>query len=455
MPADAIDITNRLSKMLPPIGSSDDKLIIALDFGTTYSGAAYCFTNQRDCTPISIKNWPGAESPDAPKIPTLIKYDKDSPESFSWGAALNNQSDGIVGVKLLLDEKQEIPIYLPVRDIKKNIKALPKPAVEVAADFIVAIHGHAISEISNKFSKDYVGLCRKEYVLSVPAVWSDAAKDATLKAAEIAGLSPIHLIKEPEAAALWTAKKMDRRLNQNDTFIVCDAGGGTVDLISYQVEAALPRLEVKEVVPGTGGMAGSLGLNKRFSSEVESLVGEDQWFQLKKSKAFHLASRQFDREIKRSFQGETEEEYFVNFPTAKLEDDLDNGLEASTWRITGIELKRIFDPLVTDILRLINDQVQRVRLKQRDDGIKGIFLVGGFGSNQYLIQRMRNEHPDIEILQPPDAWAAIAKIGDNLVRDQTITFPFERNLDDISDRVWLRFRDTLFECEEKSVSLDP
>jgi hypothetical protein len=45
---------------------------------------------------------------------------------------------------------------------------------------------------------------------------------------------------------------MDRRLNRNDSFIVCDAGGGTVDLISYQVEAALPRLEVKEIVPGTG-----------------------------------------------------------------------------------------------------------------------------------------------------------------------------------------------------------
>ncbi|KAF4444525.1 hypothetical protein FALBO_17223 [Fusarium albosuccineum] len=250
--------------MLPPSSSSDDKLIIALDFGTTFSGIAYCFTNQRDCTPISIKNWPGAESPDAPKIPTLIKYDKDNPDLFSWGAALNNQRDGIVGVKLLLDEKQEFPIYLQVRDIKKGIKALPKPAVEVVADFITAIHGHAISEISNKFSKDYVGLCSKEYVLS----------------AEIAGLSPIHLIKEPEAAALWTAKKMDRRLNQNDTFIVCDAGGGTVDLISYQVEAALPRLEVKEIVPGTGGMAGSLGLNNRFSSKVKNIVGEDQWFQL-------------------------------------------------------------------------------------------------------------------------------------------------------------------------------
>ncbi|KAF5544502.1 Hsp70 chaperone protein [Fusarium phyllophilum] len=403
--------------MTPSTSSSDDKLIIALDFGTTYSGIAYCFTNQRDCTPISIKNWPGAESPDAPKIPTLIKYDEKNPDLFTWGAALNSQGDGIVGVKLLLDEKQEIPHYLPVRNMEKDIKALPKSPVEVAADFIGAIYGHAISEISNKFSKDYVALCHKEYVLSVPA------------AAEMAGLSPVHLIKEPEAAALWTAKKMDRRLNKNDSFIVCDAGGGTVDLISYQVEAALPRLEVKEIVPGTGGMAGSLGLNERFAKEVEHLVGDDQWPQLKKSRAFHLASKQFDREIKRSFRGGTEEEYFVNFPTAKLEDDLDNGLGASTWRLTGydapvlhrrfselmnfsrarIKLKRIFDPLITDIIRLINDQVQRVQLKQMDDSIKGIFLVGGFGSNQYLIERVRKDQPNIDILQPPDAWAAIAK----------------------------------------------
>ncbi|KAF5593829.1 Hsp70 chaperone protein [Fusarium pseudoanthophilum] len=480
--------------MTPSTSSSDDKLIIALDFGTTYSGIAYCFTNQRDCTPISIKNWPGAESPDAPKIPTLIKYDKKNPDSFTWGAALNNQNDGIVGVKLLLDTKQEIPIYLPVRNMKKDIKALPKPPIEVAADFIGAIYGHAISEISNKFSKDYVALCHKEYVLSVPAVWSDAAKDATLKAAEMAGLSPVHLIKEPEAAALWTAKNMDRRLNKGDSFIVCDAGGGTVDLISYQVEAALPRLEGQR--------------DRSWNGEVENLVGEDQWFELKKSKAFHLASKQFDREIKRSFRGGNEEEYFVNFPTAKLEDDLDNGLEASTWRLTGIELKRIFDPLVTDIIRLINDQVQRVRLKQMDDEIQGIFLVGGFGSNQYLIDRVRKEQPNIDILQPPDAWAAIAKgaalsrlpgeaivtstsatrhygvqywglhdpvldagqptelrrdgntmsqrmtwyinIGDNLVRDQTIKFPFYRELNNIDDTSGLIYYSTLFQCEERT-----
>lgn len=37
----------------------DDRLIIAVDFGTTYSGIAYCFADQRDSSPIPIDNWPG------------------------------------------------------------------------------------------------------------------------------------------------------------------------------------------------------------------------------------------------------------------------------------------------------------------------------------------------------------------------------------------------------------
>ena len=107
----------------------------------------------------------------------------------------------------------------------------------------------------------------------MPAVWSDAAKNATLRvchlatshisiahlltvitsqAAEAAGISPVTLIKEPEAAALYTAKSLAFCMKPNHAFIICDAGGGTVDLVSYEVESILPRLQVKELVPGTG-----------------------------------------------------------------------------------------------------------------------------------------------------------------------------------------------------------
>ena len=60
------------------------------------------------------------------------------------------------------------------------------------------------------------------------------------------------IIKEPEAAALYTLHALDFTLNVGDAFVLCDAGGGTVDLISYEVEDVSPRLLLKELVPGTG-----------------------------------------------------------------------------------------------------------------------------------------------------------------------------------------------------------
>lgn len=78
----------------------------------------------------------------------------------------------------------------------------------------------------------------KEYILTVPAVWSPSTWDATLTCASNAGLSSkdsLHVITEPEAAALY---ELDQRakleLQVGDTFVVCDAGGGYVVLPNPQ-----------------------------------------------------------------------------------------------------------------------------------------------------------------------------------------------------------------------------
>jgi hypothetical protein len=60
--------------------------------------------------------------------------------------------------------------------------------------------------------------------------------------------------------------------------VVCDAGGGTVDLISYTVVKLEPILEVKEAAPGTGGLCGSTYLNRRFQEHLEvRLSNQDGW----------------------------------------------------------------------------------------------------------------------------------------------------------------------------------
>jgi hypothetical protein len=63
----------------------------------------------------------------------------------------------------------------------------------------------------------------------------------------------VTLIKEPEAAALYTLHVLqDRALAVGDALVICDAGGGTVDLISYEITKLAPKLELKELVPGKG-----------------------------------------------------------------------------------------------------------------------------------------------------------------------------------------------------------
>lgn len=59
-------------------------------------------------------------------------------------------------------------------------------------------------------------------------------------------------------------------------FVVCDAGGGTVDLISYEV-TRVDKLEVKEVTEGTGGKCGSSMLNKRFRRFLKQTHGDKHW----------------------------------------------------------------------------------------------------------------------------------------------------------------------------------
>jgi hypothetical protein len=72
-------------------------------------------------------------------------------------------------------------------------------------------------------------------------------------------------------------------------------------------------------------------------------------------------------------------------------------------------VKDIFAPLIKDILRLINEQVNEVLIKRPNKGVTGIFLVGGFGGSQYLKSCVEKSQPGIQVLQPSDAWSAIVK----------------------------------------------
>jgi molecular chaperone DnaK (HSP70) len=87
----------------------------------------------------------------------------------------------------------------------------------VAADFLRNLFNVLKSTLVRRLGETYVNSAMIRTVLTVPAVWSDKAKDATLQAAEHAGLSDHQLlVSEPEAAALYTLRAI-----QPNTIAVC------------------------------------------------------------------------------------------------------------------------------------------------------------------------------------------------------------------------------------------
>lgn len=112
-------------------------------------------------------------------------YDDEDPSKFKWGGQLDWRDPAVRGVKLLLDPTQDRPDYLPMSGAENDLKNLDMTAASVAADFIGAVYKHALSVVESSVLKSYFDFCEKDFVLSVPAVWSDKAKDLTLEARTI------------------------------------------------------------------------------------------------------------------------------------------------------------------------------------------------------------------------------------------------------------------------------
>ena len=84
------------------------------------------------------------------------------------------------------------------------------------------------------------------------------------------------MISEPEAAALYALNALDPHdLKIGDTFMLCDAGGGTVDLITYKIASLKPILKVAEASPGSGSLCGASFLNRGFQEFLEKKLGNE------------------------------------------------------------------------------------------------------------------------------------------------------------------------------------
>lgn len=360
-----------------------------------------------------------------------------------WGYKVNTDHFRIKCLKLLLDDKQTLPHYVDRNVMIKELEKNGRTVADATADYLFQVYKYAMLQLEQRFGKSFVDTTPIEFILTVPAVWSDKAKNATLLAAECAGMGDnLRLISEPEAAAVYTMKAIQPNvLRGGDNFVICDAGGGTVDLISYKVVSLAP-LVITEAHVGTGGLCGATFLNSRFEGHVRDRLGKEQFdaVQEENEMGWQTALTRFEELVKRNFSSDTESPFKIPFPN--VADNKKAGIFRGYLTLTALQAKNIFEPIIVEVLGLIQDQVTKIQSK--DGAVSAILLVGGFGQSNYLHSRVQNQfgpnslaatyqNRSIEVMRPINSWTAVVRgavlrgLEDTIVKDRRSRYHYGTN----------------------------
>lgn len=188
-----------------------------------------------------IKTWPGGNGITSDKVPTELAYDlaadaaPGTAPGVRWGFQFKAEESRLRCIKLFLDRSQKLPFYVSPLETAAQLKRYNKTVVDAVGDYLTQMHRHTMDTLTRRYGAGLMASTQVDFVLTCPAVWSDAAKNTTLQAAERAGMgarSRIQMISEPEAAAVYTLKCLQpNQLSVGDNVIVCDGGGGTVEYV--------------------------------------------------------------------------------------------------------------------------------------------------------------------------------------------------------------------------------
>ena len=205
--------------------------IIGIDLGTTNS----CVAIMEGNTPKVIENAEGART-----TPSIIAYQEDGEVLVGASAkrqSVTNPKNTLYAVKRLIGRK------FAEKEVQKDIDLMPyKIAAADNGDAWVEVRGNRMApqQVSadvlrkmKKTAEDYLGEAVTEAVITVPAYFNDAQRQATKDAGRIAGLDVKRIINEPTAAAL--AFGMDKNEKGDRKIAVYDLGGGTFDVSIIEI----------------------------------------------------------------------------------------------------------------------------------------------------------------------------------------------------------------------------
>ncbi len=201
--------------------------IIGIDLGTTNS----CVSVMEGGKPVVIPNADGART-----TPSVVGFSKDGQRlvgAIGKRQAVTNPENTVFSIKRFMGrrgsevahEEKLVPYTVtggPDEPVKVSIKGNQYSPPEISA---------MILQNLKKAAEDYLGTEVKEAVITVPAYFNDAQRQATKDAGRIAGLDVKRIINEPTAASL--AYGLDKK--GNEKIAVFDLGGGTFDISILEI----------------------------------------------------------------------------------------------------------------------------------------------------------------------------------------------------------------------------
>ncbi len=390
--------------------------VIGIDLGTTNSCVAIMEGSAASDVRV-LENSEGART-----TPSMVAFTNSGERLVGQSAkrqAVTNPTNTIYAVKRLIGRRYSDPI------VEKDKKLVPYAIVNGDnGDAWVEARGekYSPSQISafilgkmKETAEAYLGEKATQAVITVPAYFNDAQRQATRDAGRIAGLEVLRIINEPTAAAL--AYGMDKK--GTGTIAVYDLGGGTFDISVLEIGDGV--FEVKSTNGDT--FLGGEDFDNRIIDYLATEFQRDQGIDLRKDKLALQRLKEAAEKAKIELSSSKETEINLPFITADA-----SGPKHLVMKLTRAKLESLVDDLIQRTMEPCRSALKDAGVTAGE--ISEVILVGGMTRMPKVIEAVkqffgrepaRNVNPDEVVAVGAAVQGAVLKgdVKDVLLLDVT------------------------------------
>lgn len=339
--------------------------IIGIDLGTTNS----CVAIMDGSNARVLENSEGDRT-----TPSIIAYTQDGEILVGQPAkrqAITNPKNTLFAIKRLIGRR------FKDKEVQRDIPIMPYEIISsVNGDAWLNVKGKKMAppqisaEVLKKMKKtaeDYLGEAINESVITVPAYFNDAQRQATKDAGRIAGLEVKRIINEPTAAAL--AYGLDREVG-NRIIAVYDLGGGTFDLSIIEIDEVDGEKTYEVLATNGDTHLGGEDFDNRLINYLVNLFKKESGFDLRNDP---LAMQRLKEAAEKSkIELSSAHQTDVNLPyiTADV-----SGPKHMNVKVTRAKLESLIEDLVKKSMEPIKVALKDANLSVKD--INDVILVGG------------------------------------------------------------------------------